>query len=134
MAKKMVWISFMCVACGGPSGGVDAGGDERDAGGRDAGVETAIASCDLRTVAMYCQEYDFRADSLAAYETACTDNGGTWADAPCPRASSLGGCRASQAGFGELTNFFYEGGPYADATQVMQLCEGGDPPSTYVAP
>lgn len=135
MKRAILWVALLAPACGGAPSSDDAGSGVEDSGSAgDSGLDTAIGSCDLRATAMYCQEYDFQRDALPAYEQACTDGGGTWTDAPCPRTDSTGGCRSDAAGFGTLTNWFYAGGPYPDAASVMAACAAGEPPSEYVAP
>ncbi|MBX3269568.1 MAG: hypothetical protein KF729_04875 [Sandaracinaceae bacterium] len=119
--------ALACVAC-------DGGGGGSDAGGGDAGGGAAAPGCDLRAVAMYCQDYAYGEDVLPAYEDSCRTNGGTWLAAGCPRADALGGCRSVDATFGASTTWFYVGGPYMDAAQVRMLCESGAGAGTYVDP
>ena len=124
-----VGLASLTLGCGG--GGASTGVDASQ--GSDSGSSSSVGSCDLRSSAGYCQEYAFAATALAAYHTSCTTNGGTWADAACPRASALGGCGRTEAGFGETANWFYAGGPYADANAVMTVC-AGDPAAHFIAP
>ena len=125
--------AVLSMSCGGgPSGGTDAGGGGTDSGGAATDAGTA-GSCDLRASAGYCQEYFFAADALAVYHTSCDTNGGTWADAACPRAMALGGCGRTEMSFGETANWFYVGGPYTTADQVRMVCDA-DPAAHFIAP
>lgn len=122
---SLACVLFFLASCGGGGGG-----------GSDSGPSgSAPGSCDLRGLAAagYCQEYAFDPAALSAYETNCTSSGGTWIAGPCPHAMSLGGCRRTEVGFGDITNWFYEGGPYTTADEIMTLCVA-DGVSTYVAP
>lgn len=92
-------------------------------------MSSSASSCDLRTSAMYCQEYvSFAASTLAPYKSACT---GTWSDSGCTRAGAVGGCKTTSS-IGDVVNWFYAGGPYADAAAVMAACSQSS--STFVAP
>jgi hypothetical protein len=128
-------FSMLAAACGGGPTTVDAAGT--DAASVDSGASTAdagsVGSCDLRSGAGYCQEYFFSPASLDVYHTNCDTSGGTWADAACPREMAIGGCGRTEAGFGDAANWFYAGGPYADATAVMMVC-AGDPAAHFIAP
>jgi hypothetical protein len=95
-----------------------------------------IGSCDYRKTGMpaqqYCQEYQASASVIATYRGTCPQ--GAWGDSACPRQSALGGCRTSEASLGlTVTNWFYQGGPYASAEVVKMSC-AADGKSMYVAP
>jgi hypothetical protein len=95
------------------------------------GSSTTTSSCDLRNAAQYqyCQQYDGSSAFVSAYKSQCPSSG-TWADAACTHASALGGCR-SLSGSDSVTTWFYSGGQYASAADVMAGCTS---PSTFVAP
>lgn len=98
-----------------------------------SGSSRATGSCNLTTSVGYCQDYtNWDPNGIGPYRTACTDNGGTWSDSTCTHASAVGGCRMSSA-LGDLTNWFYEGGPY-DAAMAREACESGTSDSMFVAP
>jgi hypothetical protein len=88
-------------------------------------------SCDQRNASWdpqpYCQDYQGEADIVENEERSCN---GDWADALCPHAQSLGGCRSGDSPIA-ITTWFYSGGPYATADTVKSSCTGG---GVYVAP
>ena len=71
-----------------------------------------VYSCDLRSTAGYCQEYQDLDDELLAVmpEDICPSaQGGVWAMAGCPRDNAVGGCQGPPLPDFEvvLVNWFY---------------------------
>lgn len=108
-------------------GGSDAGNAPSDAG-------LAAGSCDHRaTAAGYCEDTEVAPLFIDSFRMTCVDGGGTWTDAACPRAGSIGACRTDLFGGPDSqTRWFYEGGPVPDGDTLRASCEAEG--RTYVAP
>jgi hypothetical protein len=110
MRMRLLLIAAFATACG------------------DNGNTSNTGSCTSSgTPQPVCIEYTkASADELTLdAEPMCADNHGTWADAPCSRASVIGGCTAQIMGPHEsftLTTWFYPGGPVVTAADVMAKC------------
>ena len=95
-------------------------------GTADERVTPNASSCDYRPIAPKgpnsCEEYVGDATATQNYKNSCALNpGAVWATVGCPRVNAIGGCTSVSATF-TLTNWWYQGGPYADAAGVKANC------------
>jgi hypothetical protein len=99
-----------------------------------AACGTPTGTCDTSTATRpddkQCTEYEAGGDFISVYEQGCAANDGTWRDGlSCPRENAFGACRISVASVTQTT-WFYMGGEFTSAMQVMNSCPTGG----YIAP
>lgn len=110
----------------------------------------ATVSCDFRKVdtgTLRCQEFSDSnpAESpatVAAFKLGCTSGGGAYADAPCPRAGIVAGCKQDNTGTASSINWYYDNPTSpgvldhfsSPADVKSKVCDKGNPKSTLVTP
>ena len=135
-AKGILGAAALCglllaIGCGGSStspggdGGTGGGG-----GGSANGCSSVQGSC-KQAGGLACSDYaGEQAVALTAFQSACSQGGGTWSTSACNTSGAVGGCKNTAAGQCTVIWDFVSG----TASQAQTDCTNGGSSNTWVTP